>query len=231
MLIHHFDPTSGVYQGSGRAEPDPHELQLARDAVYSSRAAVADEFLTTARERALQAFAEAAAGADVPADLIQEAEAARDFALAGALEAHDRALAEAREAAAELLPVHWLIPANAVTDDPPSLDAGQEAVWIDGRWSVRPIVNADDEPAPPPSVNQLAASARRDRTKRMNRVRWLIDRHRDEVALSRTTTLKAAEYKAVLRYLQDLRDVAAQPGFPTTIDWPELDLPLLAATV
>ncbi|PZU74150.1 MAG: phage tail protein [Brevundimonas sp.] len=83
--------------------------------------------------------------------------------------------------------------------------------------------------APTPPIVTLAALARRRRDLEVDRLRWLIERHRDEIALGLTTTLTPEDFTLVLQHLQALRDVPEQPGFPEQIDWPELPPELLPA--
>lgn len=82
------------------------------------------------------------------------------------------------------------------------------------------------EPAPP-STEEMAARARRRRDQEIAGIQWLIERHRGEVALGRTTTLTNEDYLLVLQHAQDLRDVPEQEAFPTEIDWPVLQPELL----
>ena len=79
---------------------------------------------------------------------------------------------------------------------------------------------AVDAPAPP--TESLAALARRRRDIEVAALRWMVERHRDEIEMGRPTTLSADRYVALLDHLQTLRDVPAQAGFPNTIDWPVL---------
>ncbi len=52
----------------------------------------------------------------------------------------------------------------------------------------------------------------------MKRLRWRKDRHYDEVALGLEPT---ESIQPILEYIQALRDVPSQAGFPETISWPE----------
>ena len=49
------------------------------------------------------------------------------------------------------------------------------------------------------------------------KVRWRVDRHDDEIKLGRNLT---EDIKPVLEYIQALRDVPQQEGFPHNIVWP-----------
>jgi hypothetical protein len=80
---------------------------------------------------------------------------------------------------------------------------------------------------PSPSVETLAAWARRRRDAEIAGLRYLVERHRDELALGLTTTLTAEDFRLVLEHIQALRDVPEQAGFPEAIDWPTLAPELL----
>ena len=80
-----------------------------------------------------------------------------------------------------------------------------------------------------PSMETLAAWARRRRDAEIAGLRYLVERHRDELALGLTTTLTAEDFRLVLEHIQALRDVPEQAAFPTEIDWPVLPPELIAA--
>ncbi len=73
---------------------------------------------------------------------------------------------------------------------------------------------------PPVSVEQLAGGARAERDSRITSVRWRVERHRDEVDMGLTPT---EPIEPLLAYIQALRDVPQQAGFPHNITWPQLD--------
>ncbi|MGP7732920.1 phage tail assembly chaperone [Oceanimonas smirnovii] len=70
-------------------------------------------------------------------------------------------------------------------------------------------------------LEKLAAAERSERDKRLQQARALLERHRDELAIGTATTLESTEQDLLL-YIQALRDVPQQPGFPENITWPEL---------
>lgn len=72
----------------------------------------------------------------------------------------------------------------------------------------------------PMSVEVMSALARRRRDADVTAWRWMIERHRDELDLNRPTTLSASQFAALLTFIQALRDVPEQPGFPAAITWP-----------
>nr|WP_316629665.1 phage tail assembly chaperone [uncultured Brevundimonas sp.] len=119
-------------------------------------------------------------------------------------------------------------------DDVAEVSAEEHAVLLEAA-STGKIIQAGpdglpvavDQPKPPPETQ--AALARRRRDREIEALRWLRERHRDEVALGLTTTLTAEDFRLVLDHIQDLRDVPDQSGFPETIDWPVLAPELLAS--
>lgn len=66
-------------------------------------------------------------------------------------------------------------------------------------------------PEPEPDLQQLAADLRADRDRRLAACDWVIAR-----ATERSEPVPAAW----AAYRQALRDMTAQPGFPTAITWP-----------
>lgn len=71
---------------------------------------------------------------------------------------------------------------------------------------------------PPPTLEQLAATARAERDRLIESVHWRIERHNDELALGREPT---EPLEPLLQYAQDLRDVPQQAGFPEVVEWPQ----------
>ena len=70
---------------------------------------------------------------------------------------------------------------------------------------------------PQPTSEQLADTARAERDRLIESVRWRIERHSDELALGSEPT---EPLEPLLQYTQALRDVPQQAGFPGDIDWP-----------
>jgi len=84
-----------------------------------------------------------------------------------------------------------------------------------------------DAPAPP--AEALAIVVRRRRDAEIARLRWFVERHRDEITLGVTTTLTAEDLTLVLQHIQLLRDLPDQAGFPADVEWPTLAPELFAA--
>lgn len=72
---------------------------------------------------------------------------------------------------------------------------------------------------PQPTTEQLADTARAERDRLIESVRWRIERHGDELALGREPT---EPLEPLLQYVQALRDVPQQADFPKSVEWPEL---------
>lgn len=70
-------------------------------------------------------------------------------------------------------------------------------------------------------IEQKAADVRAERDRRIDAIRWRIERYQTQDAAGLETTDTAENYKAILLYVQALRDVPAQSGFPDAIEWPE----------
>ncbi|CAI8892250.1 Phage tail protein [Pseudomonas sp. IT-347P] len=64
------------------------------------------------------------------------------------------------------------------------------------------------------------AAARTWRQSSLSATEWWVTRHRDEQALGRGTTLKAAQYLELLEYRQALRDWPDSSQFPSVVSRP-----------
>lgn len=74
---------------------------------------------------------------------------------------------------------------------------------------------------PEKPTEQKQAEARAERDRRIEAIRWRIERYQTQAAAGLETTDTAEHYKAILLYVQALRDVPEQAGFPDAIEWPE----------
>jgi|GEM_PF-193113 len=78
----------------------------------------------------------------------------------------------------------------------------------------------EDLPAPMPVRADLEARERIWRDSELERVKWLRERHRDEVELGLSTTLAVEQYEELLAYMQDLRTWPQSTGFPDDSERP-----------
>lgn len=181
--------------------PDPQQVAKAAQGVAEARAAVA-----TARSTAAKAIG--AAG-----EVLRSSEVE-------AKEAFDAAKSHADEAAAAVTPAVFLLPAHATFEAPPAVGPGQQARRVDDGWLVEAAPDRPDEGAL--AQEDPAARAKARAAGQIDQVRWMVDRHRDQVDLGGPTTFSAARYVQLLEYIQALREVSDQPGFPESIEWPVL---------
>lgn len=87
---------------------------------------------------------------------------------------------------------------------------------IEDKGDYLEAVNPPEKP-----VEQREAEARAERDRRIDAIWWRIERYQTQDAAGLETTDTAEHYKAILLYVQALRDVPEQTGFPDTIEWPE----------
>lgn len=64
---------------------------------------------------------------------------------------------------------------------------------------------------------------RQQRDTLLNAELWKLQRHEQEKALGISTTLSEQEYLALLQYIQNLRDIPQQAGFPNEVVYPILN--------
>ena len=70
---------------------------------------------------------------------------------------------------------------------------------------------------PPLTTERLAEQVRAERDAKIEAVRWRIERAKDETALNIPLT---EPLEPLLQYVQALRDVPLQAGFPEKVEWP-----------
>lgn len=97
------------------------------------------------------------------------------------------------------------------------VEVEKEPVFVNGNFYF-----AGEAPAEEYSA-ELAAEARAERDRRIDAVRWRIERYQTQKAADLPTTDTAEQYQALLIYVQALRDVPEQAGFPNIIEWPVIE--------
>lgn len=73
---------------------------------------------------------------------------------------------------------------------------------------------------PPTTTGALIAHAKQWRDAEIDSVRWMRERHRDEVDSKRATTLTVKQSGELLEYVQALRDWPKAPQFPAEVTRP-----------
>ena len=94
------------------------------------------------------------------------------------------------------------------------IEVGDIEQAYNGQWYLKGY-------APEKPVEEKEAEARAERDRRIDAIRWRIERYQTQDAAGLETTDTAEHYKAILLYVQALRDIPEQAGFPEAIEWPE----------
>ena len=71
------------------------------------------------------------------------------------------------------------------------------------------------------AIEQKADEIRAERDRRINAIRWRIERYQTQEAAGLETNDTEDYYRALLLYVQALRDIPEQAGFPDEVKWPE----------
>lgn len=95
------------------------------------------------------------------------------------------------------------------------MDAQAEGKVIVFHEGEKPTLQA----SPPPSDDDLAKEAWQKRDARINAIQWRIERYNQQKTLGIKTDDTDDWYKAALGYVQGLRDIPKQQGFPKEIVW------------
>jgi hypothetical protein len=66
----------------------------------------------------------------------------------------------------------------------------------------------------PPTVEDLSVQERQWRDSEVERIKWLRERHRDQLEIEGPTTLTAEQFSELLIYMQALRDWPQSSDFP-----------------
>lgn len=86
------------------------------------------------------------------------------------------------------------------------------------------------------AAKQRESDVRAERDRLLDEVLWMRDRHQDEKQLAELDTppggtasydslsLSPYAYIELVQYIQALRDVPQQPGFPENVEWPDKPL-------
>jgi len=145
-----------------------------------------------------------------------------------------------------LVPGNWLLPAGAYTDEPPPAQEGYARVRKESGWEqvrdLRGVEYWDAEgqkfeiqnlgetvPAgaslaePPPSRMALESAVLAERDQRLLTTSARIQVLNYAVELAMATEAEAAELERLKRYSVLLGRINVQPGFPDSVEWPNLE--------
>ena len=89
----------------------------------------------------------------------------------------------------------------------------QDYVHCDGQF----VLTTSNE-----AIEQRKQEVRAERDRRIDAIQWRIERYQTQNAAGLETTDTMEQYKAILLYVQALRDVPEQEGFPENVTWPEM---------
>ena len=112
---------------------------------------------------------------------------------------------------------------------PPECPDGCHLHWTGAAWETI----ADPVPEPPHIMTEEerwdnltpAQKAEEIRSKRdglIDDIMWRVERYQTQTALGISTTDSETQYRAVLAYIEMLRQVPEQAGFPDVVKWPTL---------
>ncbi|MCA8205559.1 phage tail assembly chaperone [Burkholderia sp. AU33545] len=76
---------------------------------------------------------------------------------------------------------------------------------------------------PPPPIEERIEVAKNKRNRLLEQTDGMVARHRDQVEEGIETTLTEAQYRTLLAYRRELRDMTRMKGFPE-VQWPAFPL-------
>ena len=118
-----------------------------------------------------------------------------------------------------------------MTETPlPELTDSQYARWNGSAWEAVDIpqpeavtVPTEEERWASLSAEEKAQEIRDRRDSLIEQVMWRVERYQTQQALGVDTTDTEEQYRSVLQYIEELRNVPEQTGFPDSVDWPVLE--------
>ena len=116
-------------------------------------------------------------------------------------------------------PAEKIIPENAI-----DLPANHEVRVGDNinMYNLDYTRKTGDELLSTMTAEEKAEYYRAKRDELLNNVLWKVQRHEQEKTLGIDTTLTDEQYMALLEYIQALRELPQQTGFPDNVVFPEL---------
>lgn len=116
---------------------------------------------------------------------------------------------------------------NVGLSDYEALTEAEHIALLDGQAQGKVITFHEGEKPtlenlPEPTDEELAEQVRSKRDSLIEEVEWRIQRHQQQSALGIETNDSAEAYQSILEYVQELRDITEQEGFPKEVTFPEL---------
>lgn len=87
--------------------------------------------------------------------------------------------------------------------------------------AIAKLVNPLPVDPDPVDLLPLAEKLRTIRNAKIGLEEWRVKRYVSQQALGVPTSDSEEDYKKVLQYIEDLRNITVQPGFPTDVTWPD----------
>ena len=110
---------------------------------------------------------------------------------------------------------------------PPDCPTGYHLHWTGTTWETiadpvpeTPHIPTEEERWASLTTEQKAEEIRSKRDGLIDDIMWRVERYQTQKALGVTTTDSEEQYRAVLAYIEELRQVPEQPGFPDVVEWP-----------
>lgn len=112
---------------------------------------------------------------------------------------------------------------------PPECPEGHHLRWTGSAWETvadpipeNPHIPTEAERWASLTDEQRAEEIRSKRDGLIDDIMWRVERYQTQTALGVPTTDSETQYRAVLAYIEALRQVPEQAGFPDEVVWPTL---------
>ena len=108
------------------------------------------------------------------------------------------------------------------TGDFPLMD--HDSIGEDTEHTVSDYMQVNDEfvlTSSAEAIEQRKEEARAERDRRIDAIRWRVERYQTQLAIGVETSDTETKYKKILKYIQALRDIPLQENFPEYIEWPK----------
>ena len=125
--------------------------------------------------------------------------------------------------------VYGKLASDMTEETPPECPEGYWLRWTGTAWETiadpipeTPHIHTEEERWASLTTEQKAEEVRAKRDGLIEDIMWRVERYQTQKALGITPTDSEEQYKAVLQYIEALRQVPKQLGFPENVVWPTL---------